>query len=132
MITRRAFVGLMGCVVASGSLGLGLSSRRNIPLTKISPDNLKPLENSIVCLHGSDGSCFNAMVEGVQVETRRGRHGAPNTESISVYLKSEANDAPSGTYRMQGDGLEVEEMLFTAVGREGSERRLQAVINRIV
>jgi hypothetical protein len=132
MITRRTFVGLMGCVVASGSLGLGLSRRRNIPLTKMSSDKLKPLENSIVCLHGNDGHRFNAMVESIQVESRHGRYGAPNTESISVYLKSEANDAPSGTYRLQGDEVELEEMLFTAVGREGNERRLQAVINRIV
>jgi hypothetical protein len=72
------------------------------------------------------------MVDGVQVETRRGRHGAPDAEGVSVYLKSEANDVLSGTYRLQGDDLEVEEMPFTAVVREGCERRLQAVINRIV
>jgi len=132
MITRRAFVGLLGCVVASGGLGLGLSSRRKIPLTNLSTIDLKPLENSTVCLHGNGGQRINATVKYVQVETWRGRHGAPTTESVSVYLKTESHDAPSGTYRLQGDDVELEEMLFTAVGREGSDRRLQAVINRIV
>jgi len=132
MLTRRAFVGLIGCVVASGGLGLGISSRRKIPLANMSSMNLKPLENTTVSLYGSAGQRFKAMVKEVQVETRRGRHGAPDTESVSVCLKIEGNEAPSGAYRLQGDELEMEELLFTSIGRQGRDRRLQAVINRIV
>jgi len=134
MISRRTFVGLVGCLTAAGGLGLGLTmaNRRNISLVHLSSQDLKNIEKTNVILRARDGQDFAAVVENIQVVVRPGRRGAPTTEQISLRLKNKSADLPAGVYRLQGAETEIEELLFNAVGQPGHDRHLEAVINRIV
>lgn len=133
MMNRRTFVGVAGCLAAAGSLGVGLvfHNRRRLSLREFGSDTLQPLAGSTVTMHGAHGKRLGALVEDVRVVRHPARAGAPANEQISLLLRPASNEAPGGIYRVETDSLLLGELDFTAVGREGQERRLEAVITRI-
>jgi hypothetical protein len=115
-------------------LGVGLvfHNRRRLSVRELDSTSLQPLAGTTVTLHGPDGSRLGARVEDIQIIRHPARAGAPANEQISLLLTPVSPEAPGGHYRLDTDTLEIGELDFTAVGRDGRERRLEAVITRIV
>ena len=134
MMNRREFVGLLGCLTAAGGLGVGLGVRpwRRVALSDLVPATARPLQGATITLEDQDGHSLTAVVENVQTVRRRAQRDAPGTEQILLLVRTDRTDACAGNYRLRTDDLELDEMLFTEVGPAGSQRRLEAVINRIV
>jgi len=134
MMTRRDFVSSLACMVGAGGLGLSLNlmRRRQLAMTEIVPATVLPLQGAAVSLRDRDGRTLSAVLEQVDAVRRPARPGAPGTEQISLLLRTRAPHTPDGVYRIQTTELSFTELDFTAVGRTGSEQRLEAVITRIV
>ena len=131
MITRRTFVGALGATTAAGALGVGLFevSRRRLSPGEIRPDVVTPLNGSTVVLRAPDGRRLWAVVEDVEVRRRPARPGAPGTEQISVLF---AADGEAGFYRVDHADVSLGKLYLSPVGMPGRDRRLEAVITRIV
>jgi len=134
MMNRREFVGLLGCLTAAGGLGIGLGVRtwRRVAIGDLVPATARPLQGTSITLVGRDGHCLSAVVESVQTVRRRAQRDAPGTEQILLLVRADRQDASAGNYRLRTEDLELDELLFSEVGAAGSQRRLEAVINRIV
>jgi len=134
MMNRRKFVGLLGCLTAAGGLGIGLGVRswRRVAIAELMPAIARPLQGATIALEDRDGHCLTAVVESVQTVRRRARRDAPGTELIILLVRADRRDACAGNYRLRTDDLELDELLFSEVGPVGRQRRLEAVINRIV
>jgi hypothetical protein len=133
MMTRRNFMGALAFATAAGGLGLGgvLVARRRLDAATIDAVTALSLQNRRVKLAGA-GRVLCAEVCDVQTVRRPARRGAPATEQISICLAVDDAQAPAGIYRLQDSELQLGDLYFTPVGRAGKERRLEAVINRIV
>ena len=134
MMTRRHFIGTVGGLAAAAGLGIGFARapRRHLPPAQISAGVLRPLTGATLNLVAADGHRLRAVVAAVHDRRRPARHGAPATEEISLLLAADSPEAPGGTYRVVSDELDFGTLDFTAVGREGRDRRLEAVFTRIV
>lgn len=138
MMTRRDFMGTLAIVTAAGGFGLGgtLVERRRFDLARIDAARIdvatvRSLERRDVLLRGA-GRAIRANVQDVRSVMRRGAHGAPDTEQISICLTVDDRDAPAGAYRLEDDRFRLDELYFTSINGTGSDRRLEAVITRIV
>ena len=70
--------------------------------------------------------------EDVTAVHRPSRPGAPGTEQISLTVAGDLAEAPAGAYRVESDVVSLGELDFLPVGGTGRDRRLEAVITRIV
>lgn len=130
MITRRTFVGVLSAFTAAGALGVGLSgSRRHLAIGGIRSGVLAPLQGRTVFLRGPDGTTSRAVVDRVSVSRQPARPGAPGTEQISMLFDT---DGEAGPYRIENADLVLSELHLTPVNLPGRDRRLEAVITRIV
>lgn len=135
MMTRRTFLGVAAAVTAAGGLGLGGSflQKRRLALAELaSANNVLPPKGTAVVLRGPDGNSWRAEVSDVRTTRRPARPGAPGTEQVSLLLKPADRNAPGGNYRLESDDVRVEELHFSPVNQPGRDRRLEAVITRIV
>lgn len=134
MMTRRTFMGNLTVVTAAAGLGLGgvLVFQRRLAMVEISATSLEPLRNGSVTLRDSHDRTHKAKVEDVQSIHRPARFGAPATEQISLLLAADDPSAAAGIYRVENADLCLGDLYFSPVGPAGSDRRLEAVITRIV
>ena len=134
MMTRRTFVGVLAVVAAVGGLGLGggVLRRRQLAMDELVPLNLQPLQGTVVSLCARDGRTLRAVVEDVGALRRPARRGAPATEQISLLVAADDREAGAGRYRLESADLSLGDLYFSPVGPQGRERRLEAVITRIV
>ncbi len=133
MMTRRTFVGALSALAAVGSLGLNaVVRRRRLAMKELVPANLRALPGTVVSLRGPDGRTLRATVADVSATRRPARPGAPGTEQISLLVAAEDPSAGAGRYRLRSADVELDDLDFSPVGRPGRERRLEAVITRIV
>ena len=134
MMTRRTFVGAFAALTAAGGSGLSalLARRRRLTMAGIVPAEVMPLIGQSVRMRSADGHTLDAVVRDVSTGSNRARFGAPATEQISLLLQADDSHAPAGTYRIEGQDLVLDHLYLSPVGPEGSERRLEAVITRIV
>lgn len=132
MMTRRHFLGAAAVVSVAGGLGAGgaLLLRRHLEAAQIDAPTALALRGGVFRLQGYAGS-LPARVAEVHTERKPARPGAPAVEQISICLAVDA-DAGPGLYRLQGDDLSLGELYYTPINRPGAERRLEAVITRIV
>jgi hypothetical protein len=128
MITRRTFV---GALTAAGAVGIGLTSfgRRHFAIGEVPADEMILLRGRAVSLRGPGQRALRAVVEDVTVVNHPARPGAPGTEQISVLF---AADGEAGFYRIENADLSLDELYLSPVGRPGRDRRLEAVITRVV
>ena len=134
MMNRRTFVGALGCLTAASGLGLGLAlpRRRRLAIAALEPATARCLQGTPVQLQDEQGGRLEAIVEAVDSRRYPARRGAPGTEQISLLIKPDQPDVTSGVYHLQAAELQLAGLHFTAVGPHNGERRLEAVINRIV
>ena len=134
MMTRRTFVGAFAALTAAGGSGLSalLARRRRLTMAGIAPATVRPLVGQPVRMRYADGRQLDAVVRDICTKNNRARFGAPATEQISLLLQANDHDAKAGFYRVESDDLVLGDLYFSPVGPEGSERRLEAVITRIV
>lgn len=130
MLTRRVFVSALAVLTAAGGAGVGLAARRRLALENLSAADLAQLEGTVVDLVAPDGTRIAACLTGIAARRRPGGQGTPTVEELSLEL-SAGPRASGGHYRLAGPDRECDPMLFTAVGREGRDRRLEAVLTRI-
>jgi len=134
MMTRRHFVGALTAVTTACGLGLGsvFVSRRRLTMSEIVPDIVRPLQGAKVSLRGPDGQTLRGRIEDVSAVRHPARPGAPGTEQISLLLATDNREAPAGIYRLETDDLNLGDLNLSPVGQAGRDRRLEAVITRIV
>ena len=134
MMTRRSFVSAMGVLAAAGGLGAGiaLDQRRRLRMGELVTASILPLRGSPVTLLAEDGTRCAATVAAVDAVRRAARSGAPATEQISLLVAAAERDTPGGNYRLQSPDLDLCSLNFSAVGPSGRQRRLEAVITRIL
>lgn len=134
MMTRRDFVSSLAFVGGAAGLGLSLDilRRRQLGLSGIVPASVVHLQGTTVTLRDESGRDLRAIVERVNAVIHPARPGAPGIEQISLLLKTQVRDAPSGIYRIQTAELDFTELDFTAVDHCDSGQRLEAIISRIV
>ena len=134
MMTRRTFVSALTAAAAVGGFGLGgaLLQRRRLAAGRIGAADVRPLQGADMTLRSPAGRTWRAAVTDVTAVRRPARHGAPATEQISLLVAVHGATPDSGRYRLEGIDLSLDELYFTAVGPAGSDRRLEAVITRIV
>lgn len=133
MMTRRNFMGVVATVAAAGALGLGATlGRRRVALAELAAANGLPSPGTAVVLRGPGGRELRAVVAGVHTSVHPARAGAPGTEQTSLLLKAENREAPGGAYRLESADVCLDELYYSPVNRPGRERRLEAVITRIV
>jgi hypothetical protein len=90
------------------------------------------LEGHAVTLRRLDGRPEHGMVTDVRVFATPAGHGAPATEQVSLRVKTGNPDLPAGAYRLESDDLVLADLYFMPVGPPGGDRRLEAVVTRIV
>jgi len=134
MMTRRTFVGTLAIVTSACGLGLGgvFANRRRLAMAEIVPETLLPLKESTVALRTAEGLTMRAVVEDISSVRRPARFGAPGTEQISLLMAADDPDAPAGMYRVENDHLILGDLYLSPVGQAGRDRRLEAVITRIL
>jgi hypothetical protein len=134
MMTRRHFMGAITAVAVAGGMGMGSAfvTRRNVSLAKIVPTTALPLQGMAVTLRSDDGPSIRGVIKNVTAVKRPGRSGTPGTEQISLLVSPDNPEALGGNYSVETDDLKLGQLTFMPVGRTGRQRRLEAVINRIV
>lgn len=134
MMTRRTFVGAVAMATAAGALGLGLAlgQRRRLAVTELAAAKGLPQPGTAVVLSEPGGRRLRAVVAGLRTRVHPALPGVPGTEQTSLLLKADDREAPGGTYRLESADVTVDELFFSPVNRPGRERRLEAVITRIV
>jgi hypothetical protein len=90
------------------------------------------LKGQSVVLKSIEGPSLVAVVADVQSVRRRGDAHTPGTEQISLMFRTADPNAPAGTYHIEGQDIVLEPLYLSPVGPEGQDRRLEAVITRIV
>lgn len=101
-------------------------------MAEIIPATVLPLNGAAVSICATDGHVVRGVLSDVTAVHRTGQPGAPDTEQISLLVAANNNDLAAGTYHLQTDHLDLGKLSFMPVGRAGRERRLEAVITRIV
>ena len=130
MISRRTFVGAVTAVAAVGALGPSLTGLRGSGSARTHrSDDFARLRGSRVALRAADGTTYDTVVEDVQVTLLPACGDAPATEQVSVLF---AADGEAGRYRLDGAVPGFDELQLSPVGMPGRDRRLEAVITRIV
>ena len=134
MMTRRNFLGSLSLVAAAGGLGLGgiFAHRRRLTMAEIRPATLQPLQNSTVTLRTAEGRTMRAVVKDINFKRRPARFGAPGTEQISLLLAADDPNPAAGIYRIENDQVSLGDLYLSPVGQTGRDRRLEAIITRIV
>ena len=134
MMTRRIFMGVAAAATAAAGFGLGgiLAERRSLAMAEITPSALASLRNRTVNLHRADGRTIRAVLEDAVSVKHRARFSAPATEQVSLVFAAAEGETAEGTYRVEGSDLSLGNLYLTAVGGTGRDRRLEAVITRIV
>ncbi len=134
MMTRRHFIGTLSAITAAGGLGFGgnFFARRNLSVAGIRPASAIPLQGAAVTLHGTNGQILQGVIGDVTATCQPARHGAPGTEQISLLVALDNAEPAGGTYRVQTRDIDLGELNFLPVGKIGPQRRLEAVITRIV
>lgn len=134
MMTRRMFVGALAAVTAAGGSGLGalLARRRRLPVAGMNTRTVPSLNGQSVVLKSIDGGSVDAVVADVQSVQRRGDAHTPGTEQISLTFRTTEPNPTAGTYHIEGQDIVLEPLYLSPVGPEGQDRRLEAVITRIV
>lgn len=134
MMTRRHFIGALSAITAAGGLGFGgkFFDRRRLSLAGIRPASVMPLQGAAVSLQGTRGQIMHGVIGDVTATCQPARDGAPGTEQISLLVALENVEPEGGTYRVQTRDVDLGELNFLPVGKTGSQRRLEAVITRIV
>ena len=134
MMTRRNFVGALAAVAAAGGSGLAtiLARRPRWSVAAVDVRTAPALKGRNGVLKSATGETLNAVVTEVTAVRRRGGVRAPDTEQISLLVRAVDAKAPGGTYRIEGRDFVLDPLYLSPVGREGRDRRLEAVINRIV
>lgn len=132
MMTRRHFLGAAAVVSIAGGLGAGgtLWMRRRLGAAQIDSTAALLLRDRTFRMEG-EGLATRARVAEVNTRRHPARPGVPAVEEISICLAVDEVTAGAGTYRLQGEELDLGELYFTPVNRAGAERRLEAVITRI-
>lgn len=132
MMTRRHFMGVLALLGAAAGLGGTIALRRRLSADGISSDEALSLRGARVSLRARSGPDLRGVIEDVTVVRRPSRRGAPGTEQISLLVADDRDRAPAGAYRVETDDASLGELDFLPVGRAGHDRRLEAVITRIV
>jgi hypothetical protein len=134
MMTRRRFMGALSVLTAACTAGLGgvIVQRRRLAMGELVPDSMIALKGSEVLLNAAGGGSLRGVLEDVTAVRRPGRFGAPTTVQISLLVEADRIDAPAGAYRLETDDVKLDRLDFLPVGGNGRDRRLEAVITRIV
>jgi len=134
MMTRRKFMGALTAIATAGGLGLGgvFALRKRLTLAQIKPATALPLQNAVAFLRAPGSRPLRAIIADVSVVRHRAGPGAPGTENISLLFKTDNREAPAGFYRVETDDVSLDHLYLSPVGMPGRERRLEAVITRIV
>lgn len=134
MMTRRTFMGNLTAVTAAAGLGFGgvFALKRRLAMAEITPALLEPLQGGSVTLLDSRGHSHRARVKDIQGVCHPARFGSPATEYISLLLAVDDPSAAAGFYRVETADLCLGDLYFSPVGGVGRNRRLEAVITRIV
>lgn len=134
MMTRRNFLGALSLATAAGSLGLGgiFTHRRRLAMAEIRPATLQPLQNSTMILRTAEGRTMRAVVKDISSIRRPARFGAPGTEQISLLLAADDPNPTAGIYRVENDQVSLGDLYLSPVGQTGRDRRLEAIITRIL
>ncbi len=134
MMTRRNFLGALSLATAAGNLGLGglFAYRQRLAMAEIRPATLQPLQNSTMILRTAEGRTMRAVVKDVSSIRRPARFGAPGTEQISLLLAADDPNPTAGIYRVENDQVSLGDLYLSPVGQTGRDRRLEAIITRIV
>lgn len=133
MMNRRQFVAALAAVTAAAGTGIGaLMRRRRVAVQGVNGEVTGMLEGRAVTLHSADGHRRRGVVTDVRGFATRTRLGAPATEQVALRVKAGRTDLPAGIYRLENDDLVLADLYFSPVGPAGDERRLEAVISRIV
>ena len=134
MMTRRTFMENLTVVTAAAGLGLGtlFTQQRRLAMNEITPASLEPMRNGSVNLLDSRGRRLGARVKDVQGICHPARFGAPATEQISLLLAVDDPSAAAGIYRVETADLCLGDLYLSPVCGVGTDRRLEAVITRIV
>lgn len=133
MMTRRHFLGAAAVVSIAGGLGTGgaLWARRRLEAAHIDAAAALSLRDRTVRIEG-EGIAARARVADVRTRRQPARPGTPALEEISICLVVDGVDARPGTYRLHDDEMSLGNLYYTPINRSGAERRLEAVITRIV
>lgn len=134
MMTRRMFVGALAAVTAAGGSGLSsvLARRRRLPVTGLNARSVPELNGQSVVLKSAEGQSLAAVVTDVRSVHRRGDVHTPGTEQVSLTFRTREPNPGAGSYRIEGQDIVLEPLYLSPVGPEGKDRRLEAVITRIV
>jgi len=134
MMTRRQFMGALTVLTAACGSGLGgvLAYRRRLSMAELVPAAVLPLRGAAVSLRAPGGRNLRGVIEDVTAVHHAARTGAPGTEQISLVVAGDLAEALSNRYRVETDDVNLGELDFLPVGGTGRERRLEAVITRIV
>lgn len=134
MMTRRYFVGALAVVTAAGGSGLGavLARRRRLPVAGLNARSVPELNGQSVVLKSAEGQSLAAVVVDVKSIRRRGDAHTPGTDQVSLTFRTRDPNPSAGTYHIEGQDIVLEPLYLSPVGPEGRERRLEAVITRIV
>jgi len=127
-------MGKLTVVTAVAGLGLGgvFALKRRLAMAEITPASLEPLRNGSVTLLDSQGRSHRARVKDIQGVCHPARFGAPATEQISLLLAANDPSVVAGFYRVETPDLCFGDLYFSPVEGVGRDRRLEAVITRIV
>ncbi len=133
-MTRRHFIGALSAVTAAGGLGFGgnFFARRRLSVAEIRPVSVMPLQGAAVSLQGANGQIIQGVIGDVTTNCQPARYGAPGTEQISLLVALDSAEPEGGTYRVQTRDVDLGQLNLLPVGKLGSQRRLEAVITRIV
>ena len=101
-------------------------------MAEIRPATLQPLQNSTVTLRTAEGRTMRAVVKDVSSMRRPARFGAPGTEQISLLLAADDSNPAAGIYRIENNQVSLGDLYLSPVGQTGRDRRLEAIITRIV
>ena len=134
MMTRRMFMGALAAVTAAGGSGLGalLARRRRWPVVGMNTRTVPALLGQTVVLKSDDGASLAAIVVDVKSVRRPGDARTPATEQISLIFRTSDPNPSAGAYHVEGQDTVLEPLYLSPVGPEGQDRRLEAVITRIV
>ncbi len=133
-MSRRRFIGTLATVSTAASLGIGSSFARHqrSSLAQIASGSELPLPGTSVSLRTADGQIEQGLIEHVTSVRFPAHKGAPGTEQVSLLIDVNISEPAGGNYRVTTDTQDLGELDLMPVGPAGRDRRLEAVINRIV